>query len=409
VLDATGARRTLFGLRHTYPPYWVETSATHPALEVVGDWDQNIPAGERFAWESWGMCWDSRTLAVDPKAPIPPGETEDPHAGAGPVMYRSDRHGYVLRAQFSATSHATPAKVTRFATASDPWGMDESPSTHEVVVAERGAHQITAIHMDTGAKRVIISDPTAAKLGSVPDNTRVWTNAAGVTRAICRQHPIVAPEGLVVFGDYVYWPSLATADVRRIRIDGAGSVEVVARLTVDGNSNYCNLAISDGTFMPLGALIVPTWSNANFGRPYLYLPSPNVASDGVQLQYAGPTGWQQNAYGVVQGPGGKWQADSYPTAAAFGRKGTNLVVSGVNVDPDYGALVCASAGGEVAVYRTALPEDGKAPDYARAQRGFAWYKVGPALIHGHWMDGPDLPLPFGENADGDYFMQVNAS
>jgi hypothetical protein len=61
------------------------------------------------------------------------------------------------------------------------------------------------------------------------------------------------------------------------------------------------------------------------------------------------------------------------------------------------------------VYRTALPEDGNAPDYARAQRGFAWYKVGPALIHGHWMDGPDVPLPFGENADGDYFMEINAS
>jgi hypothetical protein len=29
-------------------------------------------------------------------------------------------------------------------------------------------------------------------------------------------------------------------------------------------------------------------------------------------------------------------------------------------------------------------------------------------VHGHWLDGPDLPLPYGENADGDYFMSLLA-
>jgi hypothetical protein len=278
----------------------------------------------------------------------------------------------------------------------------------EVIVAERGAHCITAINMDTGARRVIIGDPTAAKLGSVPDNVRMWTNAAGVTRAICRQHPIVAPEGLAVLGDYVYWGALAQAEIRRVRIDGTSAApEIVARVPTDGNSNYVHFAISDGTFSPAGTLFVATWSNANFGRPYMLPPNPGTDTDGTPLLNAKVVGWQQNAYGVVRGTGGKYQADAYATAVAVGRKGANLMLNGVNVDPDYGALVCSSSGGEVAVYRTALPEDGPAPDYAAMQRGFSWYKVGPALIHGHWMDGPDLPLPYGQNADGDKFMAYN--
>ena len=50
--------------------------------------------------------------------------------------------------------------------------------------------------------------------------------------------------------------------------------------------------------------------------------------------------------------------------------------------------------------------DGVAPDYAKANRGGNYYRANHQLVHGPWCAGPDLPLPWGEDPDCDYFMEL---
>ena len=413
VMDAAGHKRTLYGIRHRYPPVWSEASLDGPEVEVVGDWDASIPATERHAWESWGAAWDMRSLLpIDDAAPIPPGETEHPHIGAGPVQFRTDRHGYVLRVQFDGHSHATPAKIQRWVQCDDPWGIFYLNG--KIYVSERGKNRISIWSADNPNQYLgyLIADPTAASLGAINQQTRRW---AGAPKATCRQHPIVAPEGLRYLDGYVYWGSFAQGEVRRIPLAG-GPVEVVCRPITGDNSNYVYLDFSDGSFGPRGTIFLTTWENANNGRPQAFLPIAGQDRDGTLCTHtcfvtaANPKNppvnsalwtWQGFATNVLQGPGGQWISDSYASAVAVGRVSTSSRPD----DPTFGALACSSAAGNVSVYVQTDPAvDGAPPDYAKAIRGGNYYRAKHQLVHGPWCAGPDLPLPWGEDPDCDYFM-----
>ncbi|MGH7605418.1 MAG: hypothetical protein ACRENK_15660 [Gemmatimonadaceae bacterium] len=394
-LDATGTKKTLFGLRHKWAAYWAEQTLTSPEVEVVGNWDASIPATERFAWESWGMCWDERTLVIDIATAPGPNCTEHPHVGIGPVMFCSDRHGYILKAQFGGIVRDSPVTIMRFATAIDPWGMAGDGTT--IYVAERGLNRISKFDMDTGAYLgALIEDTTAASLGAVDQSVRKWK---GATPAVCRTHPIVAPEGVAIFGGYLYWGSLAQGEVRRIPLAG-GPVEVVCRPIIDNNSNYVYIAVSDGSFGPAGTVFATSWTISNNGRPDTFVPGVGTASDGTPLTNAARWQWHGFSGGVGQGPGGKWESAGYGSAVAVGRKG-----SGQASDPDFGAVACTSSVGDVSVFMKANASDGPAPNYVSVNNGMIYYRQNFQVLHGPWCSGPDLPLPWGANPDCDYFMR----
>lgn len=399
VMDATGHKRTLYGIRHLYPPIWSEATLDGPEVEVVGDWDSSIPLTERHAWESWGMAWDTRTLAIAGGAPIPPGETEHPHIGAGPVHFRTDRHGYILRVQFDGHKHTTPAKVQRWLPAEDPWGIFYNAG--KIYTTERGENRISIWSADNQGHYLgdLIAEPAAADLGMIDPLGRRWS---GAPYAECRTLAIVAPEGLQLLDGYVYWGSLAQREVRRMPLHG-GPVEVCCRPSIGGNSRYVYIAISDGNFGPRGTLFVTTWENETMGRPEAFLPAPGLALDGVPLTHGTRWKWQTFAADVPHGPGGAWGSDGYASAVAVGR----MSVTGRPEEPTFGALACSSATGNISVYLQADPTlDGTPIDYVSARRGGDYYRANFQVLHGPWCAGPDLPLPWGADPDCDYFMSA---
>jgi hypothetical protein len=406
VMDATGAKRTLYGIRHKYAPYWHEGSLDGPEVEYVGDWDASIPATERYAWESWGMVWDDSSVLTDDSAAIPPGETEKPHIGLGPRHFVTDRHGYVLNVQFSAVAHGNnpvnpqPAKITRWCKVSDPWGIAADQVNRVLYVSERGADRISMWSMDTPDTYLgtFATNPNPGSYGSVNAGMRLWTGAGtSVTRAV----DCVAPEGLQILDGYVYWGSIAQKEVRRKPMAG-GPIEIVCRPTIDNNSNYVFLAISEGQFGPRGTLAIATWSNGNVGRPKVYVPGPKLDTDGVQVTH---TEWPKFAgyrNGVLGGRGPNWDSGSYASACAFGYRGNPARTD----DPPYGAFAITSASGELFVHVQADATDPPAVDYVKADAGEQKFFARYQILYGPYGNGPDLPLPWGADPDVDYYMDA---
>lgn len=411
VIDPTGHKKTLYGLRHKYPITWTEemipdSPGWEDAIEIVGNWDASIPIAERFAWESWGMAWDTRTLLpINDSAPIPSGETEHPHTGTGPVHFRTDRHGYVLKVQSDPLSHAVPPTITRWFAADDPWGIDYFDG--KLYVSERGKHRISIWSADTPNTYLgdLIADPTSATLGSVDQQNRRWV---GAIATVCRTHSIVAPEGLKIQDGYVYWGSYAQGEVRRIPLTG-GAYEVVCRPTIDGKSEYVYIDISEGNFGPRGAVGVTSWTIATFGRPQIFVPFLGKDTDGTPLTHAKQWVWQTYVFNVSGRGQPGWDSDSYAAAFAFGRKG-----SGRADDPDYGALVSASANGNITVYVLAddtidgpALTDTQSTTYCTQQaRGMRKYRNKYQTLHGLQCVGPDYDLPWGQDSDIDIYMKA---
>lgn len=326
VIDSTGLKRTLVGQRHIVEPYWAENGLNDPNVEYVGNWDPSIPLYERFPWESWGRIWDPDSLLLDEDDP--PIGGEQPHVGIGPVIWLTDRHGYVLKVQFDGHNRMAPAVVTRLLPADDPWGIDYADGV--IYVGERGVNRISKWDEDGNFLGVLVGDPTASALGSIDDTVRMWI---GATAAVCRTHSIVAPEGMRIQDGFMYWGSLAQREVRRIPLAG-GPIEVVCRPNIDNNSNYVFIELSDGTFGPRGTVFVTTWSATNNGRPQAFLPIPGVATDGTPLRNSVVWAWQSFAEHEITGPGGKWDSGSYGGAVGIG----------------HGMLVCGGADNGIDVY-----------------------------------------------------------
>jgi hypothetical protein len=143
-------------------------------------------------------------------------------------------------------------------------------------------------------------------------------------------------------------------------------------------SEYCKIALSDGTFGPRGTIFISTWEVQRMGLPWAFKP------DG--------TAWgivTVGSYNANSGKGGKWGGIGYSTACAVG--GGRLIAGGA----DYGLVeLTLAVAGDVQlnedVYETGLGE------YERA---------GYRLTHG--IDGFGqfgYALPWGQSAALDYYL-----
>ena len=385
-IDATGTKRTLAGLRHKYAPYWEEcVDLKHPALETLGNWDATIPAEERFPFETWGMSWDQRTLVLDPNAA--PINGEQPHLPPGPTIFLTDRHGYILRVRFSPTDRSLPPSITRFIRANDPWGLVCDNAV--LYVTERGLHRISKWNADTGAYLGdVISNPSASSLGSI--QSRHFVAAPGVTLAARQAQAIAFPEGLALQDGYLYFGSKAQEDVRRINLAN-GLLEMVAHPSIDSNSEFVYLALSDGTFGPRGTVFVTTGSNNTYGRPAAYLPVPGVDALGT-VTHSSNWFWADWGYYIIRGRNGETTDGSYAMACGIG----------------HGFLVCGSSQEGLSVFCQADPNVDPLIDQPKIHRGGdAWSSGHYAVLHGTYGFGfTSAKLPWGVNPDIDYYLQM---
>jgi hypothetical protein len=348
-----GQVTTLVGWRHAGIP------SNHRApqnLELVGDW--SAVQGPKGLHEAWGMAWDERTLTVDESAPIPPGEIEAPHV-TGPVAFIADtQNNRVLRVEFSAVSHAVPAKVTEFLTElRDPW--DVLCDAGELFVSERLADRIAVYDASTGAYlRTFAQGPS---VGFVDGNRKA---RASVPLSVARQHDIGMPEGLYLLDGKVYAASLTQAAVTIFdRATGARVGRQHLDGALDGNSLFCKIAVSDGTFYERGTLAVCSWSNNRHGYPNLIKP------DGTQVQC------QPNR----PGRGKIFAGGAYATACAIGQG--RLVAGFINE----GLLQVSHA------LTGDLPMPAEVPAGA-----LEYWREGYHATHGHKGWGHyGLPLPWG--------------
>lgn len=391
VVDNAGNKRTLAGIRYSGAHVFSDDALDNPLLEWVGNWDASIPATERFPWSSWGMAWDNSTIDVIlNSAPIPPGETEHPHAPPGPTCFVSDRHGYVLKMRFDPLSHATPAVITRHFAADDPWGVECDSGV--IYVAERQKHRIAKYDVATGN---YLGDLIANAAGApfcVFDAPNTTLNRAllapGVTLEQARAQSILAPETIVLQDGFIYWGCSVQRQVRRIEI-ATGKVDVVCEPFWDTKSIFVYLSISDGTFGPRGTVFTTTFSNEAFGRPQAWLPTPGTAADGTALTNSKLWNFQNYDHYTLNGCGGASAGTNYGAATAV----------------KDGALFVGSASHALDVFTQKAATD-VAPDYARMASGCGWYlDQGHWLLHGNFGYGyTQYPLPWGENADCDYWL-----
>ncbi len=360
-----GTVTTRAGYRHKRPHSYYGGAQE---LELVGDWS-HIPEQRRGFHEIWGLAWDLGSLAVDPNKP--PIEGENPHA-TGPRLFVADsQNNRVVLLTFRPDTHEEPM-VTEFLTGlRDPW--DVAWAGGVLYVTERQSHRIAAYDAVTGAfLRTVVS---GAALATV-DVNRMVRRSADV--AVLRAQPCVAPEGLFHQDGWLYFGSKAQGEVRKVNLE-TGELKVVCAPTIDGNSQFMKVALSDGTFGPRGTVFTWTWSIGAFGMPMAFLP------DGTR--------WSYHTYeNISRGRGGKWETLGYASAGGIGM----------------GRLLTGSSQEGLIQISKALPTD-PAPNstqYIAGQRQYL--ERGLNLLHGHHGHGHfGLPLPWGESAAIDYYLKWN--
>lgn len=301
----SGHVTTLFGLRHPdIASYWEDPTN----VELVGDFSQ---ADNIAPHEIWGFAWDAATLGVDTAhTPIPSELGRQPHLGAGPFMAVADsQNDRLLGVQFDPKAHGIPPVVTIIARLQDPWMVKEWRDSW--IVSERKAHRIVQISKATGEiERVIVQGQALAAV----DHSRLVQRLAAIE--VLRAEPCVAPEGLGIWGDWLYFTGIAQRDVRRVHLE-TGELQVVVPNVATNRNFFLNLTLStDGTFGPPGTMFLTDWEVTNFGFPLVYLP------DGTR--------WTINSYSstgsIPAGPGGVF--DSFGYSAAVGVRAGRMVFGG---------------------------------------------------------------------------------
>lgn len=379
-----GTVTTMVGWRHKgILAHWEDGAGGYQNLgygmELVGDWSA-IPEDRRGFWEIWGIAWDRRRSGefnVGDPSPDPREKGLIPHpVGGGMVMFLPDtQHNRIVRCEFPHDTHFdyNRTKVTEFIVGlNDPWDCVGSDGV--LYVSERKSHRICAYSMDTGELLRVVVQGQA--LATVDFNREVQVMGTLDSR---RAAPCVAPEGLYLQDGWLYFASKAQAQVRRVHLT-TGELQVVRPISIDGNSKFAKLSVSDGTFGPRGSTFTWTWSNAQYGGPEMYGPP---GADGSPAPYITP--W----WGHQSGGTGNWSTHAgYSTAgcAQFGRMATASMVEGVK-------LISKSMPGDKAMSAAAL-------------RGAAEYgQKHMKLIHG---DGGfsyyELPLPWGLSDDIDAYL-----
>ena len=362
-IEPDGTVTTLAGYRHsTSPPsFW----GSPQQVELVGDWS-SIPAERRGFHEAWGLAWDPASLVTDESAGLIEGE--HPHL-TGPRAFVSDtQNNRVCVIEFSRNSRTAVPVVKEFITGlGDPW--DVVCDGNLLYVSERSRHRIAAYDTRTGVlNHVLVS---GAALATVSNVNRFVTRLG--TLATLRSQACVAPEGLFKLDDWLYFGSYAMAQIKRVNLR-SGQIEVVAEPTLDGNSTFMKIAVSDGTFGPRGTVFVAHWSNNYFGYPAAYLP--------------GGKAWDYLS-GTNLGP--PWAGAGYPTAVGIGQ----------------GKMVCGSSAEGLLVHSKALATDRPIPgQYANGEK--EWLRRGFHLTHGPAGYGYyGLPLPWGISSDIDVYLTTN--
>jgi len=378
-VSATGEITTLAGYRHKgLPGQWSTVRDLASAnLELVGDWS-SVPEDRRGFRELWGAAWDQRTLVLDESAaPIPSEGDRKPHL-VGPTLFLADtQNNRVCRLTFSPTSHG-PAKVDEFLTGlGDPW--DVVCENGVLYVSERSDHRIVAYDATSGRMLRVLCE--GQPLAHVDINRFVKRHAPD---DLIQQQACVAPEGLYKLpGDqWLYFGSVAMKQVRRVHVE-TGEVQVMLTRTTDGNSAFYKIAVSDGTFGPRGTIFVWSWSNAQYGFPFTWLPE-----DGPRFErWSGPS--QHWSWYEQDGGAGQWAQFVYATAGAVRN----------------GLLVCGGAGEGLMVISAKDAAD-QAPTDA-VKRGAKEYRDRCLhLLHGHNGFGfYGLALPWGESEDIDAFLR----
>lgn len=368
---ADGTVVTLAGFRHKgIAPHWQNKDLADPAhLELVGDWSA-IPAERRGFRELWGMAWDERTFVTDESAaPIPSERNLKPHI-TGIVLFLADtQNSRVCKLEFSPTSHAVPPKVTEFIVGlADPW--DVVCADGVLYVSERQSHRIAAYDATTGAFiRVVVQGQALARI----DQNREVVRLASVD--VCRAAVAVAPEGLALQDGWLYWGSKAQEQIKRINL-ATGDVELITNIRADGNSKFCKIAISDGTFGPRGLVGYATWSNANYGWPSL------TTKD---------TGWGLGDAAINRRMAGPIGHFGYATCVGFG--GGQMVLGGQDE-------------GLIRVTKRVPTDVVQTPAFKAGEKEFA--AAGYDLLHGDGGFGFfGLPLPFGESPNIDAFLTLH--
>jgi len=353
---------TLAGHRHTLA-----------GLELVGDWSA-VPVDRQGFHELWGLTWDKRTFPINESAArIPSENNERPHI-TGVVAYVSDtQNNRICKLQFDPRSHATPPKITEFIVGlNDPWDVVYKDGV--IYVSERLSHRIAAYDATSGAYiRTVIQGAALSGL----DRFRTVYSLAPL--GTIRAQPCVAPEGLFVMDDWLYFGSVSMQQVKRVHLT-SGEVRVCANLDdLPPKTNYLKIAVSDGTFGPRGTVFASTWDVEQGGGPYCFLP------DGTPWRI-----WAAGSHPFTEGRGGEWRGLGYSTA----------------VGVSSGRLLCASADYGLVELSLAKPSDPPMINDKLYELGKVEYEeAGYRLTHG--VDGYGqfgYLLPWGRSTAIDYYL-----
>jgi hypothetical protein len=370
-VKADGTVETLIGRCHRKPASQWDGPQD---MELKGDWSR--VAGPHELGEGWGFAWIPETLPLDMTAPLIGGEP--PHVTNPIVLIADGRHGRFLMGEFNGRDRSVPAIVTELVTGlNDAWDI-VCPPGGKAYGSERQSHRIIEIDVATGEvlRAIVDGGPTAATVGTVGLDRVARVTSLDAARAL----PCCAPEGLAYRDGCIEFVSKAQAEHRKVNI-ATEELQVVRPIAIDGNSRFAKLALSDGTFGPLGTAFYFTWSNAKFGMPEAYLP------DGTKWAF-----YTSGSASIGEGKGGAWEAMGYASTGGVG----------------FGMLICGTSQEGAAKFSQALPTD-PTIDVARYVRGRALYaELGFQAVYGDAGFGyQGLPLPFGVDPDIDYFLNCH--
>jgi len=285
----TGEVTTLAGWRHT-------TGAADVPPELVGDWS-DIPVKRRGFQLLWGMCWDSRTLVVDPSLPFVDGR---PVHKEGPRAYLADsRNNRICRVEFKRDAHG-PGKVSEVFTGLGVWDCVEDASTHTMIVSLRNQHKVVRMTFDGALIETIIErDATLPGTAYVDNRHLAWLDK-GVTLEQAQAQPILAPEGMFLLDGLLYIGSRVQRRVTVVDLTTKKVVRVVP-ITITGNSLFVKIAVSDGSYGPRGTIFFCTFDISHGARWYGIKPDGTRWISGAGSQYPYTITSYQMAVGVGGG------------------------------------------------------------------------------------------------------------
>lgn len=372
-IDKFGAITTVAGYRHT--GNILSNPLQPPRVDLIGDWSA-VPADRRGFRELWGAAFDERTLGLDTTRSI---DGQNPHAGDVHLYVADSQRNRVCKLEFDGSDRSVPPRVTEWLTdIADPWGM--AIRGERMYLTERQSNRITEYDLDTRQLvRVVVQGVPLARV----DQRHRWV-VRGASLETLREANCVAPEGLALADDWLYWGSVAQGQIRRVHLV-TGEVEAYADMPLDNNSLFCDVAVSDGSFFPRHTVFGAHWSNGQQGQPFCVLPP------GMTL--------------FNPGVGRPTRSVGYFDGRAAGTKAQGVYCTSVHVDA-HGLWVGVANEG---LLRITKRKAGETLPSAAAERGGAEFKSrGLDLIHGDSAFGfYSLPLPWGISPDIDAYLAHN--